>query len=178
MPYTHNGETYYKFRNNDLNKKYLQNAKASIAKYGVNELGYVTPYKKVQLEDGREEERKFVPVDNTHALMNQYSIRQNKDDGTIVVYDDWDFPITNLVEIGEESPRIRIVGKPDTIQTGNAEGMIYPNSIYAGHSRYYSSSEPIPVNRDGYDKDGNITLKSAALNYISKKANEKLKKNI
>ena len=67
--------------------------------------------------------------------MNQYSIRQNKNDGNIEVYDDWDFPGTNLLEIGQESPRIRIVGKPDTIQVGNAEGLIYPNSIYTDHSR-------------------------------------------
>lgn len=110
------------------------------------------------LRHGREVERKFVPVDVTHALMNQYSIRQNKDDGTIEVYDDWDFSGINLLEIGQESPRIRIVGKPDTIQVGNVEGMIYPNSIYTDHSRYYYSSQPIPVNRNGYDKDGNVSL--------------------
>ena len=107
--------------------------------------------------------------------MNQYSIRQNKDDATIEVYDDWDFPGTDLLAIGQESPRIRIAGKPDTIQTGNAEGMIYPNSIYAGHSRYYSSSQPIPVNRDGYDKDGNVSLRMAALNHIGRKLKETFK---
>ena len=104
--------------------------------------------------------------------MNQYSIRQNKDDATIEVYDDWDFPGTDLLAIGQESPRIRIVGKPDTIQTGNVEGMIYPNSIYVGHSRYYPSSQPIPVNRDGYDEDGNVSLSTIALNHISGKLKE------
>ena len=107
--------------------------------------------------------------------MNQYSIRQNKDDGTIEVYDDWDFPGTNLLEIGQESPRIRIVGKPDTIQVGNAEGLIYPNSIYTDHSRYYYSSDPIPVGRNGYDKDGNVSLTESAKNHAGQKLKQKAK---
>lgn len=135
-----------------------------------------TPVKKVKLEDGREVEREFVPVDITHALMNQYSIRQNKNDGTIEVYDDWDFPGTNLLEISQESPRIRIVGKPDTIQVGNAEGLIYPNSIYTDHSRYYYSSDPIPVGGNGYDKDGNVSLIQSAGDRIWQKVKEKYKK--
>lgn len=116
------------------------------------------------VDDGRPYYLYEVPLDykpgiiEINGIMNQYSIRQNKDDGTIEVYDDWDFSGINLLEIGQESPRIRIVGKPDTIQVGNVEGMIYPNSIYTDHSRYYYSSHPIPVNRNGYDKDGNVSL--------------------
>lgn len=175
VPYEYNGETYYKFSNDDLNKKYLQNAKASIQKYGVNENGYVVPKRKVKLEDGREVEREFVPIDLTHALMNQYSIRQNNNDGTIEVYDDWDFPLLDKLEMGQESPRIRIVGKPNTIQVGNAEGLIYPNSIYTDRSRYYYSSDPIPVGRNGYDEDGNVSLAQSAGNRIWQKVKEKYK---
>ena len=126
------------------------------------------------LRYGREVEKRFQPVDITHALLNQYSIRKN-DDGTIEVYDDWDFPVIDKAQIGQESPIIRIVGSPDTIRTGNVEGMIYPNSIYTGHSRYYYSSQPIPVGRNGYDKDGNVSLANSAIDHTKQKVKELLK---
>lgn len=130
------GSTMYEFTDDNINKAYLRRAIAAKQKYGMSDQGYVTATK-----NGK----KYVPVDETQYLMNQYQIRggsENNRDWTHV-YDLWD--IAPLKFLGENNaPKIYIRRYDDEISGKDVPSeMVIPNSVYYGNSVKISENEPL-----------------------------------
>lgn len=130
------GSNAYKFTNPEINNRYLSRAKNAKNKYGMSESGYVTATK-----DGV----KYVPLDQTNALFNQYQIRGGTDEKGpwTQVYDVWDLaPIEWLPGAKKASPRIIIRDYDKNIRnTKEIEEFVVPNSVYHGNSIKISEKE-------------------------------------